>query len=220
MTGEREKEAKESKAPSPPSTTVPIHQGPRLKNPLGDAGNQEEEREAEGRGAEQMEEEQEEGPVIEHSHKDGKPLVPQSAPSLEEIGHELQRKAEAEERNLVRRREIRDKTNRAYKGCGVTFERRGKILQHCWEKHGWRIRVKTEQNPHPLDPQGPPGHWSPTLKTSPRKGGLNIPPTPGQEGPGKTAQNQLGDKPNVRGMKLGALQPPGTEKHEASQQPR
>ena len=49
-TGERKEEAKERKAPSPPSTTVPIYQGPRLKNPLGEADNQEEEREAEGRG--------------------------------------------------------------------------------------------------------------------------------------------------------------------------
>mgnify|MGYP006908674135 FL=1 len=63
-TGEREEEAKERQAPSPPSTTVPIYQGPRLKTSLGAAGNQEEERETEGRGAEQMEEEQEERPVI------------------------------------------------------------------------------------------------------------------------------------------------------------
>ena len=114
-----------------------------------------------------MEEEQEEGPVIEYSYKEVKPSVPQSAPSPEEAGHELQRKAEAEEQKLVHRREIQDKIKRACKGCGVTFGRRGKFLQHCWEKHGWRIRVKTEQSPHPPNPRGPTGHWSPTLKTSP-----------------------------------------------------
>ena len=72
-----------------------------------------------------MEEEQEEGPVIEHLYKERKPLGPQSAPSPEEVGQELQRKAEAKKRRLVHRREIKDKTNKACKGCGITFGRRG-----------------------------------------------------------------------------------------------
>ena len=38
-TGERKEKSKEIKAPAPPSTTVPIYQGLRLKNPLGEAGN-------------------------------------------------------------------------------------------------------------------------------------------------------------------------------------
>ena len=67
--GEREEKVKESKAPSTQITTVPISQGTGLKNPLGEAGNQEEERETEGQGAEHMEEKQEEGPVIEHLYK-------------------------------------------------------------------------------------------------------------------------------------------------------
>ena len=121
QTGEREEEAKERPAPSPPSTTVPIYQGPRLKTNLGSAGNQEEERDAEGWGAEQMEEEQEEGPVIEFSHKGVKPSVSQSTPSPKDVGQELQRKVEAEEQKLVRRREIRDKSNRTCKGCRITF---------------------------------------------------------------------------------------------------
>ena len=71
--GEREEKAKERKAPSTPSTAVPISKGPGLKNPLGEAGKLEEERETEGRGAEQKEEEQEEGPISEHLYKERKP---------------------------------------------------------------------------------------------------------------------------------------------------
>ena len=59
-----------------------------------------------------MEEEQEEGPVVEPSPKGVKPSVLQNTPSQKDIVQELQRKAEAEERKLVRRREILDKTNR------------------------------------------------------------------------------------------------------------
>ena len=79
--GEREEKVKESKAPSTQITTVPISQGPGLKNPLGEAGKQEEEKE--------------EGPVSEHLYKERKPSGTQSAPSPEGVGQEIQRKAEA-----------------------------------------------------------------------------------------------------------------------------
>ena len=74
-----------------------------------------------------MEEEQEEGPVVKHLYKERKPLGPQSTPSPEEVGLELQRKAEAKKRWLVLRRKVKDKTNKASKGCGITFLKKGKI---------------------------------------------------------------------------------------------
>ena len=134
--GEREEKAKESKTPSTPSTAVPISNGLGLKNPMGEAGKQEEERETEGRGAEQKEEEQEEGPISEHLYKERKPSGTQSSPSPEEIGREIQRKEEAKKRKQVLRREIKDKTNKACKGCGSTFGRRRKFIQHCRENMG------------------------------------------------------------------------------------
>ena len=90
----------------------------------------------------------------------------------------------------------KDKTNKACMGCGITFGRREKFLQQCRNEHEWRIRVKKKQSPHPPNPRDPPSHWNPTLKTSPREGGLNILPTLEEEELRQREQNQkeLGDR--------------------------
>ena len=218
--GEREEKAKESKTPSTPSTAVPISKGSGLKNPLREAGKQEEERETEGRGAEQKEEEQEEGLISEHLYKERKPSGTLSSPSPEGVGREIQREKEAKKRKQILRREIKDKTNKVCTRCESTFGRRRKFIQHCREKHGWRIRVKTEKIPQTPRLRDPPGQGNNTPKKSPREGGLNTTPTPEEEELRRRDQNQGGDEPNAPSMKSGALQPPWMREQKASQQPQ
>ena len=118
--GESEEKAKESKTPSTQSTAVHISKGSGVKNPMREAEKQEEEGEIEGRGAEQKEEEQEEGLISEHLYKERKPAGTLSSLSPERVRKKIQRK---EERKQRLRREIQNTTNKTCPRCGSTFKK-------------------------------------------------------------------------------------------------
>ena len=142
---------------------------------------------ANGQEAQQLEEEQEERPALEGPPNRAKPLAPEGPPSPEDVVHELQRRKEAEEQNLVPGRgivreqgtyrglvkpsmgEVREKSNATCKGCRVTFGERKPFLQHCRLAHG-RTSTPARQEKRTLESEGTPhpeplhpfrrGNWS------------------------------------------------------------
>ena len=94
-TKERDREAKERQAPSPPRPAVPVYQGLRVELILEETGSQEARRVVDGQEAEPPEEEQEERPALKSPHDRAKPSGPQGPPSPEDVVPELQRRAEA-----------------------------------------------------------------------------------------------------------------------------
>ena len=232
---EMDREAKERQAPLPPRPAVPVYQGLRVELVLGETGSQEAGRMVNGQVTEQLEEEQEERPTLEGPHNRAKHPAPQGPQSPEDVVHELQRRKEPEERNLLpgrglvrkqgtdwvsakpSRGEVRDKSNTTCQGCRVTFGERKLFLQHCRLAHGWRLKAKRGLSHPSPSPKGPPGHLYPPIKRSPRTRGLSLPPAQvpdARDGrPGPMANAQLGGRPNPQGMKLGAFQAPGLEDH-------